>query len=278
MRIKIRFLSITAGIVLLTLITFSLLGSLVNDKPVWLSTLASIISNQYISSIIVASGTIFIFLDIQISLAKKGIKSDFRCQEILSDDISKFKELFLNNPIPRRNSDENETDFSIRENKYYKTFLEKNKSQVRFLSEELSHEGNLLLIDTLKISMFYNLNFKLISIINNILNRMPNFTKYNIEVREFLNNNRQNISEHNACIFMIDLLYLVKYWEDLFNYLKFDAIYSEVLIDFYKKYFPSNEYVGIERMTTNMYMCIKTFKKEIKKEVKARKNKKTTNF
>lgn len=149
-------------------------------------------------------------------------------------------------------------------------FVINNRSILSRIVDELIYFNNDLLLESIKMCFFLNLNFRLLAIMNNIINRLPNFRKGNQRVMKWLHYEckRRSFSESDASIFLIDLRFMVTYWNSLLDYLEYDEVYTRTLIAYYKKYFPDQKFDGAENISIRLVMIEKTFGKAIKAEVK----------
>ena len=106
---------------------------------------------------------------------------------------------------------------------------------------------NDILIDSLKICMFLNLNFNLMSILNDLKNRKDYFCYNNKKLLCYFEEDGQEngsvtskINSFEAENFITDLRFLAQYWCDLLMYLnaesnKIDEKYDLLFIAPYKK-------------------------------------------
>lgn len=239
----------------------SIIGSISElNEP--LHTINSIISNPYISGLIYSIGLIFVVFSVQIIISKRKIKHDFRCAEIMEDlfdGIFSLEEIMKN-----RKDDESDKDFIIT-----------NKARLSTIKQILIYDNNNILIESLNLCFFLNLNFELLGIINNIKNRIPNIKKDG-RVSDYLNydkNSNSDFTENDAHIYLTDLQFLAGYWKALLDYLDYDNSYNQILLQYYDKYFPIGHFTTIDDMSVRMRMIRMTFGKEIRKALKEQKKK-----
>lgn len=69
---------------------------------------------------------------------------------------------------------------------------------------------------------------------NNLLNRLPNIKNYAISDKLYY---VSNVLDTNLYSFIVDLKFLVKYWNDLFKCLGFDDYKNIIINELYKKYY-----------------------------------------
>ena len=120
-----------------------------------------ILSNPYVSGVIYTVGLLYIVYAFQITVSKRRIKHDFRCNEVMEDIDDSIVELY--EIIDTKN--DNET---------YKNFILRNRAKLFFVKLGLTYYNNSILLESLNVCFFFNLNFELLGIINNIKNRLPN--------------------------------------------------------------------------------------------------------
>lgn len=250
----LRICSIISIVVLFAFLTLTIVGIFVDSQPI--ASISAILSNPYLSGIVCTICLIFIVFDSQIVISKKRINKDYRCNEVMEgiyDAIVDYRKMI----IPTNKEDELK-------------FVVDNRSSLSRIVGELSYFNNDLLLESIKMCFFLNLNFRLLGIMNNIINRLPNLRKGNKKVIEWLNyeRKRRTFSEYDVSIFLIDLRFMVTYWKSLLDYLEYDDIYTRTLVSYYRKYFPDQKFDGVENVSIRMTMIEKTFGKAIKAEVK----------
>ena len=144
--------------------------------------------NSYVSSILCSILAVLIIYITQVYHSKKMLKKDFRCNEII-EDVYDGIEIYckLKDEIPEkveRMPDEDVLDKRRRESLMFYEFYKNNSGDVDIITLSLSYENNDLLIDSVQSCFLINLNFKLLSIVNNIKNRLPNLRKNYLEIKE----------------------------------------------------------------------------------------------
>ena len=219
------YISISCSILLVLLIVLSIIGK-IRD---W-NAFNVIFENAYVSGIIVTALMIPIIFELQIVISKRRIVKDFRCKEIIDDlnfILKDYIDLFKNNVIPKNSLD----------------FCEQNWKKINIIQNCLTSPYNDILIDSLKICMFFNLNFNLMRILNNLKNRKDYFCHNNQKLLCYFEEDRQEsenvtlkVNRHDADIFITDLRFLAQYWCDLLMYLnaesrkideKYDLLFEE---------------------------------------------------
>lgn len=258
---RLRIGTLISTILLVLCAIFTILSNFVEFSGFW-KILAIILSNPFISGVLYTIGLIFIVFDFQITAGKKHIKKDFRCNEILDDS---FEEILRYKRIIK--------DYIDKDNS--KKFIIDHQNDLYFINTALSYPNNDILFESLKSSFFFNLNFKLLGILNNIQNRLPNLKEKNINVLEYIHCNckEPTFTNEEAGHYLIDLKFMVLYWIQLFDYLNYDNTYSHVLVSIYRKNYPDDSYKDLSTMQEHLKRIEKQYGRLIKKEIKKAKKK-----
>ena len=209
----------------------------------WIKTIETVFNNSYIVNILCSIVSIFILYLIQINYSKHMLKKDFRCNEIVHDlyyGIERTTELLrlakesknnLEDPNSQEDkSQDNYAKIKIKAQSYYDFYID-HKSEFYICNLSLTYENNKILIDSVQSVFFINLNFKLLNIINNIKNRMPNLVKSYAKITELYSkyqttNNEAEMIKFGHIIegYLIDIKFMSTYIMDLVNYLKYDPL------------------------------------------------------
>jgi len=254
---RTNLIAIMLALLLIILAVITIISDLLEQRNVWVC----ILTNPYVSGVIYTAAMLYIVYAIQIAEGKRMIKRDFRCNEILSDvnySINKLNELIENK----------------KDNQTYKNLILYNREEFSIVKQGLSYYNNDILFESLKSCLFFNLNFELLGIINNIKNRLPNITDEKKKVCMFLErdgDDTEDFDENEAICFLKDLIFLARYWKDLFSYLSYDNTYTQELLKYYNYYFEKEDFKSLEDMAVRIKMIQKMFDNEIKKKVKTRK-------
>ena len=253
---KLRLFSVLSVVILIACASFTIVSNFVQYNEFW-GMLSIILSNPFVSGILYTIGLIFVVFDFQITASKRHIKKDFRCNEILDDsyeEVLHYKKIIAS----LKNEDES------------KAFIIEHQAELFVINLALTYPNNEILFDSLKSSFFFNLNFKLLGILNNIQNRLPNLTTKNSRVLDFINNTakKPDFTDSEAKTYMIDLRFMVIYWIDLFEYLKYDNLYSHTLVKIYKENYPNDSYKDLKVIQEHLKQIEKSYGKMIKKEIK----------
>lgn len=116
--------------------------------------------------------------------------------------------------------------------KVYIMFYNEHSTDIELAKECLTYHNNQILLDSLQSVFFININFKLLNILNNIKNRIPNvkdnYKELDDRVKLYLDKPSDltdielgNLGDriHH---YLSDINFLAKYYLDLYSYLNFD--------------------------------------------------------
>ncbi len=211
--------------------------------------------NDYVVNIVCTILTAVVLYVAQVYYSKCKIKKDFRCNEVISDVysgiestcelIEKSKELC--NKVEKIEKDSTK-EFDVRRKEealQYLEFYKNHKTEFYMCNLALTYPNNWLLIDSIQTAFFINLNFKLLSIINNIKNRWPNLDKEYPEIEELFAAYTENEDDKTLVRlgdeihhFLIDIDFMSKYWLSLLDYLKYNPILVKLQKDFLTEKYP----------------------------------------
>lgn len=245
------------------------------EKPVILDILMPLITNTYFSGVLCSVLSVLIIYKIQVEYSKRMIKKDVRCNEIINDVYNSIESYYMiADKIPTRGNYEPKKDElkkmdNVELEKVYYDFYKNYKGKIYIMNLSLSYENNDIFVESLQSCFLINLNFKLLNIINNIKNRLPNlrinypkieelFEQYEKEHDEKLLSNL----EYELSTYFIDLRFMVMYWEMLFDYLEYDPTYIKTFVDTYNDNYDIYEYIKTTSETRN------SLAKEIDKKVR----------
>lgn len=241
---KVMFI-ITISCLILLIIIAAKMG-IFSDLNIYglFSVIERIINNTYFSSIMCSIIAVVLIYIIQVQYSKKMLKKDFRCNEIIQEvfnGIENYCELIDKIPEPTKRKD-SEDYFEKRkqDSLLYYQFYKDNKIDIDLITMSLSGTNNDILIDSLQSCFFLNLNFKLLNIVNNIKNRLPNLQDGYPEVKKEYEEYTTK-GEEDALIkfanklphYLIDLRFMVIYWKELLDYLNYDSTYIKLFIQTY---------------------------------------------
>lgn len=245
------------------------------EKPVILDILMPLITNTYFSGVLCSVLSVLIIYKIQVEYSKRMIKKDVRCNEIINDVYNSIESYYMiADKIPTRGNYEPKKDElkkmdNVELEKVYYDFYKNYKGKIYIMNLSLSYENNDIFVESLQSCFLINLNFKLLNIINNIKNRLPNlrinypkieelFEQYEKEHDEKLLSNL----EYELSTYFIDLRFMVMYWEMLFDYLEYDPTYIKTFVYTYNDNYDIYEYIKKTSETRN------SLAKEIDKKVR----------
>ena len=97
-----------------------------------------------------------------------------------------------------------------------------------------------MLIESIQSCFFINLNFKLLEILNNVKNRLPNLRNKYPEIEELENKYKENADEEvmlrlgeKLALYFVDAKFMADYWKELFDYLEYDPTFVKLFVETY---------------------------------------------
>ena len=140
------------------------------------------------------------------------------------------------------------------------------------MAYSLSCENNDILIESLQSCFFLNLNFKLLNIVNNIKNRLPNIRNGYPEIKEIcenyeLNNDEDMLKsiENRFPHYLIDLRFMATYWQELLDYLNYDPTYIKLFVRTYNSQYDILE--ELKQPKEIQYAKQRKIQKEVRKAI-----------
>lgn len=236
----------------------------------------SIFNNSYFSSVVCSIISVIVIYFFQIQYSKRKLKKDLRCNEIIQDIYDGIENYYhIKNTIPKKTNKNTEKDYAKRQKAdglLYYEFYKKNEADFIMMAYSLSDVSNDILIDSLQSCFFLNLNFKLLSIINNIKKRLPNIRNGYLEIKELCKKYEMNYDE-NALIsienrfpyYLIDLQFIVIYWQELLDYLNYDPTYIKLFVHAYNSQYDILE--ELKQPKKIQYIKQKKIEKEVRKAI-----------
>lgn len=198
-----------------------------------------ILTNTYVSGVLCSLLAVCIIYIIQVRYSKRMLKKDFRCNEVMEEIYiainccSKIIDDFSKNIIK-----EEENSINKKGNVHTEMigFYERNKIEIKEITLLFSNENNSLLIESVQSCFFINLNFKLLNIVNNIKNRLPNLKNGYSRIEELYKKYKFDEVQYsqfkdNLHIYIKDLQFMSLYWKHLLDYLEYDEEYTKLLIE-----------------------------------------------
>lgn len=154
---------------------------------------------------------------------------------------------------------------------YYK-FYKEYEVDFGMMAYSLSCENNDILIESLQSCFFLNLNFKLLNIVNNIKNRLPNIRNGYPEIKEIcenyeLNNDENMLKsiENRFPHYLIDLRFMATYWQELLDYLNYDPTYIKLFVRTYNSQYDILE--ELKQPKEIQYAKQRKIQKEVRKAI-----------
>lgn len=212
-------------------------------------------TNDYVVNILCTIITAIALYILQIKYSKYKLKRDFRCNEIIHDLYSGIESAYKiqsNAKHIRFELDSlNNIDFcekeKIKSKKYY-DFYNANKAYFYTSHLALTYHNNDILIDSIQMVFFLNLNFKLLNIVNNIKNRKPNLEKKYPQIESLYEKYEKEAKESDLVTlgndieqYITDVGFMGEYCLDLLNYLGYDPIPNKLYISIFNSMYPSTE-------------------------------------
>ena len=174
--------------------------------------------------------------------------------------------------VPEREKGNKDCDYNeLRKKKAqkYVDFYLEHKGDIYLANLALSYEGNDLLIDSIQSCFFINLNFKLLEILNNVKNRLPNLRNKYPEIEELEKKYKETHSEElmiqlgeKLTSYFVDAKFMAGYWKELFDYLEYDPTFIKQFVATYNAQYKFEEDITLPVTVRNSHML------EVKREVK----------
>ena len=125
----------------------------------------------------------------------------------------------------------------------------------------LSYEGNNLLIESIQSCFFINLNFKLLEILNNVKNRLPNLRNKYPEIEELENKYKETADEEimlrlgeKLALYFVDAKFMADYWKELLDYLGYDPTFVKLFVETYNTRYKIKDDVKSSMSVRNSHM------------------------
>ena len=212
----------------------------------------------------------------QVLYSKRKLKQDFRCNECIEgiydgiEAVSKYAPLVPERE--RRTENDDYTERRKRNAQKYVDFYQEHKEDIYLANLALSYKGNDLLIDSIQSCFFINLNFKLLEILNNVKNRLPNLRNGYPEIEELEIKYKETLSEElmmqlgeKLASYFVDARFMAVYWKRLFDYLEYDPTFIEMFVKTYNARYKFEEDITLPATVRNSQML--KVKREVKKAI-----------
>lgn len=226
-----------------------------SNNPSFNKILCSFFTNDYVINILCTIVTAVALYILQIKYSKHKIKKDIRCDEVirdLYDGIESAQKIKSNSKaleieINAITGDDFKEKERNKAQKYYDFYVE-NKQDFHLSHLALTYHNNDILIESIQMVFFLNLNFKLLNIVNNIKNRKPNLVEEYPKIESLYNKyNEENREEdlltlgHQIERYITDVGFMGGYCLDLLDYLGFDPIPTKIYIAIFNSIYPTTE-------------------------------------
>ncbi len=232
-----------------------------------------IAANTYFSGVACSIIAVVIIYKWQVWYSNRKLKQDFRCNECIEDIYDGIEAVSKYTPlVPEREKGSKDCDYNeLRKKnaqKYVDFYLE-HKGDIYLANLALSYEGNDLLIDSIQSCFFINLNFKLLEILNNVKNRLPNLRNKYPEIEELEKKYKETSSEElmiqlgeKLASYFVDAKFMAGYWKQLFDYLEYDPTFIKQFVATYNARYKFEDDITLPVTVRNSHVL------EVKREVK----------
>ena len=216
---------------------------------------SAFLKNDYVVNIICTIITAFVMYHLQIKYSKSKIKKIFRCNEIIWDLYSSIestlelceKANYLKKELDKINEPDDFKKEEIKSKKYL-SFYKENYAAFNLNNKSLTYHNNEILIDSINSVFFINLNFKLLNIVNNIKNRIPNLLNLYPDIELTYKKYSQDKNKKDLLILgnkiernISDMKFLATYYYRLLKYLEFNPIPIKIRIAILNHFYPNNQ-------------------------------------
>lgn len=235
-----------------------------------------VVTNTYFSSISCSIIAVIVIYKWQVWYSKRKLKQDFRCNECIEsiyDGIEEFCKYASS--IPKRERGKEGCDYAEFRRKNaqkYVDFYREHKGEIHIANLAMSYEGNDLLIESIQSCFFINLNFKLLEILNNVKNRLPNLRKKYPEIEKMEKCYKETSDEmtlmrlgEELATYFIDVKFMACYWKELLDYLEYDPTFIKLFIKTYNTRYKFDEDIELPVEVRNSHMV--EVSKEIRKAI-----------
>ncbi len=233
----------------------------------------SIVKNTYFSGIMCSALAVVIIYVIQVRYSKHMLKKDFRCNEIIEGIYNGIENYCsIMGKIPQTTDRKPNEDFIEKrkqDSMMFYQFYKENNVDIDLISLSFSYKNNDILIESIQSCFFINLNFKLLDIINNIKNRLPNLRDGYPEIKKAYEKYESDNDEkalidlgNKLSDYFIDLRFMAIYWKMFLDYLNYDPTYIKLFVQTY-----NSKYDIVEDIKQPKEVLVAK-NKEIHKEVK----------
>lgn len=274
---KVMFSLTSLCLILLILIAMRVGAFAIIAEMQFFIILKCVFTNNYFSSVICSIVAVIIIYKWQLWYSKRKLKQDFRCNECIRDiyrGIESFTEYVPY--IPREEKVKNGIDYfevQKRNAKLYVDFYGEFEAKIFSTNTSLSFKNNDLLIESIQSCFFINLNFKLLGIVNNIKNRLPNLREKYPAIENMYKQYKENNDEEtmielgNALsIYFIDARFMAEYWKKLLDYLKYDPTFIKAFVEEYKNQYNLEKDIMLSNEVINSRVM--EVRRQVNKEIR----------
>ena len=212
----------------------------------------------------------------QVWYSKRKLKQDFRCNECIEDIYDGIEAVGKYAPlVPEKDKGNEGSDFiELRmknAHRYFDFYLE-HKVDIYLGNLALSYEGNDLLIDSIQSCFFINLNFKLLEILNNVKNRLPNLRNKYPEIEDLEKKYKETPREElmiqlgeKLATYFVDAKFMAGYWKELFDYLEYDPMFIKQFVTTYNARYKFEDDIDLPVTVRSSHML--GVKREVKRAI-----------
>lgn len=270
---KVMFSLAVVNLILLSLIALKIGVFTAIASTAFFPLVKSIITNTYITGVSCSVIAVILIYKWQVWYSKRKLKQDFRCNECIEgiydgiEIVCKYAPFI---PVKEKREDGCEfTEYRKNNAKKYVDFYVEHKGEIHLANLSLSHEGNDLLMESIQSCFFINLNFKLLEILNNVKNRLPNLRNNYPEIEELEKKYRETNDDEimirfgeNLAKYFRDARFMASYWKELFDYLEYDPTFIKLFVETYRVRYNYEEDTKLPTAVINSHMI------EVKREVR----------
>lgn len=217
-----------------------------------INLLRAILTNTYFSGVCCSVIAVIVIYFAQVKYSKRMLKKDFRCNEVIQDIYTAIETYMdISDRVPERTEWSESEEFLARKKRdstqFYK-FYKQNEPIIKQITTGLTYENNNLLLESVQSCFLINLNFKLLSIINNVKNRLFSLRPKYEEVLELCKSYESAKTDETLFdlgdklfSFFVDLKFMTLYWNQLLDYLEYDPTYIRLFIKLYNSKYSIEE-------------------------------------
>lgn len=241
-----------------------------------INLLCTILGNSYVWGVIGSIIAVVIIYFAQVKYSKRMLKKDFRCNEIIQDICSAIESYVdISDKVPARTKSSENEEYLVRRKRdstQFYEFYKQNEPVIKLITIGLTYGNNNILIESVQSCFLINLNFKLLSIINNIKNRLFSLRQRYEEVLEMYKNYESDKTDETLFALgdelfslFVDLKFMTLYWNQLFDYLEYDPTYFRLFVEIYNSKYSIEE--DLRQPIEIQNLRVKEVNKAVKREM-----------